>query len=71
MHAPRVPRASSVAEVRRSLRREALRYDTTQAFAQKTSWQAFDTLSVVANAAGFFGSPPDGERVYLRNVVLQ
>jgi hypothetical protein len=42
----------------------AVRYDTTKAFDQKSSWTAFDVSTVNPSANGFFGGEFDGRYVY-------
>ena len=41
-----------------------VRYDTTLAFATKSSWSAFDATTVNAAAKGFAGAAFDGRYVY-------
>jgi hypothetical protein len=40
------------------------RYDTTQPFAQMTSWSTFDTTSLTTRARGFYGARFDGRYIY-------
>ena len=42
-----------------------VRYDTTAAFEQATSWSSFDTTRLTHAAQGFFGAVFDGEYLYL------
>ncbi|MEO6418019.1 MAG: hypothetical protein ABIP39_01330 [Polyangiaceae bacterium] len=42
-----------------------MRYDTTAAFEDATSWTSFDTTSIAGRPTGFFGGAFDGRYLYL------